>query len=101
MLSVAERRRMTDHKEAAARHGIIVMLGPPPPLAAAGRLRPGMTRVMLRRRLPLAQEAVEFDAFAQAALHHLRRAHHLPHDRSDLRSAEIEAAVKVLDRVEN
>src|SRR5689334_22812803 len=56
----------------------------------------------LMRRLPVgAQEGEELDAFAQAALHHLRAPDHLADDRGDLGRAEIEAAVEVLHRVED
>ena len=54
-----------------------------------------------RGRPPLAQELEELDALAQPALHHLRRAHHLVDDRGDLRRAEVERFVELLDRVEN
>src|SRR6185437_7919320 len=53
------------------------------------------------RGAALAQEMKEFDAFAQAALHHLRAADHLADDRSDLAGAEIEAPVEFFDRVED
>ena len=42
------------------------------------------------RPVALPQELEELDAFAQPALHHLRAAHHLAHDRGDLRRAEVE-----------
>src|SRR5579863_1995271 len=51
--------------------------------------------------MPLAQELEELDAFAQAALHHLRAADHLADDGSDLRGAEVEALVEGLDVVED
>ena len=53
------------------------------------------------RFLAVAQEAEELDPFAQAAFHHLGRAHHLADDRGDLRRPEIEATVEVLDRGED
>ena len=49
---------------------------------------------------PLAKELEELDALAQPALHHLRRAHHLVDDRGNLRCAEVERFVELLDRVE-
>ena len=47
------------------------------------------------------QEAEEFHALAQAALHHLGGPHHLADDGGDLRRAEVEAPVEVLDRGED
>ena len=55
----------------------------------------------VRELPPFAQEGEELDAFAQPALHHLRAAHHLADDRGDLRRAEVEAPVELLDRLEN
>ena len=49
----------------------------------------------------LTQEGEELDALAQAPLHHLRAADHLADDRGDLRRAEIEAPVEILDRMED
>ena len=54
-----------------------------------------------RRLVALPQELEELHALAQAALHHLRAAHHLADDRGDLRRAEIEAPVEGLDAVED
>src|ERR1700761_24791 len=51
--------------------------------------------------MALAQELEKFDALTQSALHHLRTAHHLSHNRRDLRCAEIEALIESLDIVED
>src|SRR5262245_43111318 len=73
--------------------------------ALTSSARPKSSAVTIRRlmrRLPVrAQEGEELDALAQAALHHLRTLDHLADDRRDLRRAEIEAAVEVLDRMED
>src|ERR1700677_2671584 len=50
-------------------------------------------------RLVRAQEAEEFHALAQAALHHLPAHQHLPHDLPDLSRAEIEPLVEPLELV--
>src|SRR5581483_10020032 len=52
------------------------------------------------RHLPLAQELEEFDAFAQAAHHHLGALHHIADDGGDLAGAEVEALVEDLDGIE-
>src|SRR5437763_8153648 len=53
-----------------------------------------------RRLVALSQELEKLHAFAQAALHHLRRAQHLADNGGDLRRAEIEPLVEALNRVE-
>src|SRR5437763_16168682 len=54
-----------------------------------------------RRLVALSQELEKLHAFAQAALHHLRRAQHLAENGGDLRRAEIEPLIETLDRVED
>src|SRR5215831_4838738 len=55
----------------------------------------------LVRRTALAQEVKKFDAFAQASLHHLRAADHFADNRRDFAGAQIEAPIKLLDRIED
>src|SRR3974390_687547 len=52
------------------------------------------------RVLPRAQEMEEFDALAQAALHHFRTHDHLSHDGRDFGRAEIEFLIEILHRFE-
>src|SRR5947207_2835032 len=66
-------------------------------MVKVGRPRPNLRRVFA----PLAQELEELDAFAQAALHHVRRAHHFADDGRDLARAEIELLVEALQRRED
>src|SRR5262245_26175152 len=71
------------------------MAGTSPAMTAVSHCRMSLASV---RRLPaLAQEAEELHALAQAPLHHLRAHDHLAHDRGDLRRAEIEALVEIID----
>ena len=50
---------------------------------------------------PLAEKCEELHALAQPAHHHLRALHHLGNDRGNLGSAEIEAAIQILNGLED
>src|SRR5712692_11927445 len=70
--------------------------------SAAVAAASGRAQASVRGFFPaLAQEAEKLDAFPQSALHHLRAARHLRHDRCDLRRAEIEASIERLDGMED
>src|SRR5258708_13214903 len=51
--------------------------------------------------VPRAQKVEEFNALAQPPLHHFRALEHLSYDGCDLRRAEIEFLIEILDRLED